>query len=93
MKISPKPVIAYQQGKKSGQVEGVKAFSSLALLAGENVCEDSMTEETFRKFFPAWESECYRLLVEEFHEDVSDMVERVNYYTNKIRKEMGLEEL
>lgn len=87
------PAFAYAEGLSKGRLEGCGSFALLCLLAGSNVCEDYMDEETFYRFFAAWEKEVRRMMTEEFHDDARDMCENVRFLTEKMRKEHGLEEL
>ena len=74
-----------------GMDQGWQAFAIVALLAGYNVYEKYMTEETYRKFAVAWESECGRLFRDECRSDPKNAAEALLYYANEVRRKMGLE--
>lgn len=77
-----------------GVADGFEAFALVALIAGDNICEDFMTEETFGRFFSAWENEVGRIFSTQCENDpekVRDLTMSVEGHTGRRREKYGLE--
>lgn len=77
-----------------GVADGFEAAFMVALLAGYNVHDPYMDEETFKNFFKNWEKEVNRIFKDHCHnepENLQDVVLLLEGHTNQLRKGMGLE--
>lgn len=93
------PAQAYLQGKRDGNSEGViNGFvtSSTVIICSmynANIENEFMDDGTFGKFLVATEKEHNRIFTEELHQSPETVPDEIIAYTNKIRKQYGLDKL
>ncbi|NLS84162.1 MAG: hypothetical protein GXZ14_00910 [Ruminococcaceae bacterium] len=93
-RISQKPAIAYTQGKRDGEQQGIEygfiAVSAAALCACDNIW--SGDREAMGDFFAAWEHDLNRIFREDCKGDIELCLEVLQYNTEKLREELHIDE-